>query len=199
MALDALAVELGKFLQVEGQVVVDADLDGFEMSISNGGPIISDDTLGVMFQPGDMDINGTRFVTKSGDLINPDDINEPLPVQVDGTLLLIENSDPVLKATLVILDESTLGTEQVTGSILALGTSTLTLSPDTDTVCGVSTVQLEVGLDADVEILTVPSTSTGSEIVPGCSLVVGQTVGMNGRCETSGYQTDNVVIVDDQR
>jgi len=199
MALDALAVELGKFLQVEGQVVVDADLDGFEMSISNGGPIISDDTLGVMFQPGDMDINGTRFVTKSGDLINPDDINEPLPVQVDGTLLLIENSDPVLKATLVILDESTLGTEQVTGSILALGTSTLTLSPDTDTVCGVSTVQLEVGLDADVEILTVTITSTGSEIVPGGSLVVGQTVGMNGRCETSGYQTDNVVIVDDQR
>jgi len=68
------------------------------------------------------------------------------------------------------------------------------------TVCGVATgSQLVVGLIGDLEILTVTITDSSSEIAPGGILEAGQTVGMNGICKITSYQTDNVVIVDDQR
>lgn len=197
--LEALVAELGNFLQVEGTVAVDADVTGFEMTVSAGGPVITDSTLAVMYQPGGTNINGTRIVSKSGVLLNPLDVKEPLPVQVDGTLQLMEGIDPMLKAALVIIDKGALGVEQVTGVILSVGTNTLVLAPDADTVCGVATSQLMVDLTSDVKILTVTITDFGSVIAPGGTLEPGQTVGMNGTCEVTGYQTDNVVIVDDQR
>lgn len=89
--------------------------------------------------------------------------------------------------------------EQVTGTLLSLGVVNFIVSPDADTVCGVSSNQLFVTLADDVELLTVVITDVSSVITPGGSLEVGQTIGMNGSCEIEGYTTDNVVIVDDQR
>jgi len=197
--LEALVAELGDFLQIEGTVAVDADVTGFEMTVSSGGPVITDSTLAVMYQYGGVNINGTRIVSKSGVLLNPLDVKEPLPVQVDGTLQLMEGIDPMLKAALVIIDKGALGVEQVTGVILSVGTNTLVLAPDADTVCGVATSQQMVDLASNLEILTVTITDVRSVIAPGGTLEPGQTVGMNGTCEVTGYQTDNVVIVDDQR
>jgi hypothetical protein len=199
MVVDALVVEWGEFLQIEGQVATDADSTGFSMTVSSGGPVITSDVLGVMFQPGSKGVNGTRIVSSSGELLKPTQVVKPLPVQVDGTLELMTGSDPLFKAALVILDKGIIGTEQVTGTILSVGAGTITLKPDVDIVCGVATTQLLVNLAQDVEILTVTITEAGSEIVPGGMPAVGQTVGMNGRCEASDYETDNVVIVDDQR
>ena len=203
MALDALAVELGDFLQVAGEIATDADATGFTMSVSTGGPIITNDTLSVMLQQGGPGINGTRLVSKSGLLLAPTDLIVPLPVQVDGTLELIIGSDALLKAALVIVDTDMVDTEQVTGTILSIAGDTFTVSPEADVVCGVATVQLSVGLAEDAEILSVTITDTGSEIKPGGNLAIGQVIGMNGRCAPAGsnvdYETDNVVIVDDQR
>ena len=203
LQLDALAAELGKFLQVEGTVAVDADMTGFAMNVSSGGPVITDSTLTVMYQPllypDQPGINGTRIVSKSGVLLLPLDVKEPLPIQVDGTLELIQGADPMLRAALVIIDKAALGVEQITGVLLSVGTNTLVLAPDADTVCGVATSQLMVNLTSDVDILTVTITDLSSVIAPGGTLEVGQTVGMNGICDVASYQTDNIVIVDDQR
>ena len=138
-------------------------------------------------------------MSKSGVLLEPANIEKFLPVQVDGTLQLMVGIDPMLKAALVIIDKGALGVEQVTGVIQMVGTNSVVLVPDADTVCGVATSQLMVDLTSDVKILTVTITDFSSVIVHGGTLKTGQTVGMNGTCEVTGYQTDNVVIVDDQR
>ena len=205
--LEALVAELGEFLQVEGTVAaVDEDLKGFEMNVSSGGPVITDSTLAVIYQPGDTDIsdkwfNGTRIVSKSGVLLNPLDVKELLPVQVDGTLQLMKDTDPLLKAALVVIDKGALDAEQVTGIIQTLGTSTLTLklAPDTDTVCGFETDPITVDLISPLEILTVTITAESYKIVSGGTLQEGQTVFMNGSCEPTSYQTDNAVIIEDKR
>jgi hypothetical protein len=200
MQLDALVAELGGFLQVEGVAVsVDSDSSQFSMTVSSGNPIITSDSLAVVFQQTDGDVNGTRIVSKFGKILGPTDIKDLLPVQVqvDGVLLLNEAE---LQAALVIVDKSALGTEQATGIISSVGVNTLTLNlEEAVSVCGEpSTNQLEVGLAANLDILTVTMTNDGSIISPGGSWDVGQTVGMNGTCEPGGYETDNLVIVDDQ-
>ena len=208
LRLEALAAELGKFLQVEGTVAVDADLDGFAMNVSAGGPVITDSTLAVMYQRGDPSavpaINGTRIVSKSGVLLGPLDVKKYLPVQVDGTLKLMAGSDPMLKAALVILDKGVLGVEQVTGIIESVDSDSLWLSPDPDdpvpfTACGVTRSMLEVALTDNLDIFTVTITNDSSLIEPVGTLVVGRTVGMNGTCKGIDYQTDNAVIVIDKR
>lgn len=200
MAVDALAVELGTFLQVEGNVATDASIAGFDMTVASGGPVITSDTLAVIFQQGDPGVNGTRIVSKSGELLQPTQVVAPLPVQVDGTLELVTGSDPMLRAALVILDKAVAGTEQVTGTVLSVGSDSLTLAPDDPAVCDdVATSELFVTLTPDLRILTVTITQDASLVEPGGELMAGQDVGMNGRCETGGYVTDNVVIVDDQR
>jgi len=197
--LEALVAELGEFLTVEGTVAADANDKGFPMTVSSGGPVKIDSTLAVMYQTGDTDdINGTRIVSKSGVLLELEDAKKYLPTQVDGTLDLSEGIDPILKAALVILDKGALGVEQATGTILDVYTDSLLLDPDEDTVCGVAG-PVTVGLSKDLEILTVTITEASSEIAPGGKFEDGQTVGMNGKCVGTSYQTDNVVIVDDQR
>jgi hypothetical protein len=60
-------------------------------------------------------------------------------------------------------------------------------------------LSINVALTDAVEILTVTITNDSALVAPGGVLETGRTVGMNGTCEFTGYQTDNVVIVDDQR
>lgn len=201
MVLDALVVELGEFLTVEGEVATDADVDGFSMSVNTGGPVITRETLAVMFQSGGAGINGTRLVSKSGQLLTSTDVIVPLPVQVDGTLQLVTNSDPLLNAALVIVDTDDLGDEheQLTGTVLSLGLDTLSLSPDNDTVCGQVSDPVDVSLIQPLDMLTVTITELSSEVMPGGQLEIGRSIGMNAQCIAGGLQTDNVVIVDDQR
>jgi hypothetical protein len=196
--IEALIAESGKFDQFKGKVeMLNNPVDtGFSMAPSSGT-----DSLKVMYEsplyPQQADVNGTRIVSKSGELLKPGDIEKFLPVQVDGTRDAI---DPLLiNAALVIVDKSALDTEQVTGVIQSLGIDTLELAPD-DYPCGAVTDPFMVDLIKPLDILTVIITNSGSEILPGGILRVDQTIGMNGSCEFTGnYQTDNVVIVDDQR
>jgi len=198
--LEALAAELGKFLQqVEGTVANDADSTGFDMAVSPG-QVITTSPLRVMFQEGVTDkYNGTRIVSKSGVLLQPEDVDKDLPVQVDGTVQLTQGG--ALKAALVIVDRDALGTEQVTGIIYSIETDKLYLVPDEDIgmVCGMTTNLLEVALASDLDILTVTITEESSVIETGGTPLKGQAIGMNGVCDVNDFQTDNIVIVDDQR
>jgi hypothetical protein len=198
MVLDALAVELGDFLSVDGEVATDADLFGSTMDVGPG-PIVTDTPLPVMIQTGGIGYNGTRIVSKAGEILDTDAVLAPLPVQVDGTLELLSASDPLLKAALIILDTDNLGNEQVTGKVLAVNATSFEINPDAVAVCGVATDRLRVSMTQDVEILTVIVSKSGSDIIPGGTLAAGQMVGMNGWCSPAGYETDSIVIVDDKR
>jgi len=196
--IEALIAESGKFDQFKGKVeMLNNPVDtGFSMAPSSGT-----DSLNVMYEPPlypiQADVNGTRIVSKSGELLEPEDIEMFLPVQVDGTP---DAMDPLLiNAALVIVDKSALDTEQVTGVIQSLGIDTLELAPD-EYPCGAVTDPFMVDLINPLDILTVIITDGGSEIFPGGILRVGQAAGMDGSCEFTGnYQTDNVVIIDDRR
>jgi hypothetical protein len=198
MSVDALAVEYGQFLQLSGNVATNADNAGFDMAVSSGSPVITSENLAVEFQSGDVDVNGTRIVSKTGELLQPADVIVPLGVQADGVLEVVSGVDPVLHAALLILDTDSVGTEQVTGTVLSVDTDSITIAPENDTVCGVATSELYVTLSPDLDILTVIITEGGSDIIPGGTVMVGQTVGMNGVCEGGDYVTDNLVIIDDQ-
>jgi hypothetical protein len=196
--LEALVAELGDFRRVDGKVeMLNDPVDtGFSMALSS-----ENDSLDVIYQPElyptQADINGTRIVSKSGKLLEPEDIEIFVPVQVDGTP--DDDNSTTINAALVIVDQSALDTEQVTGVIQSLGIDTLKLAPD-EYPCGAVTDPFIVDLIDPLKILTVIITDDGSEISPGGILEELQTVGMNGSCEFTGnYSTDNIVIVDDRR
>jgi hypothetical protein len=54
-------------------------------------------------------------------------------------------------------------------------------------------------LTSDVKIWTITITKDSYTIVPDGTLQEQQTVFMNGTCELTGYQTDNVAIIEDER
>ena len=85
--------------------------------------------------------------------------------------------------------------------VVFVGADQLILDPDEglEVICGVTTTQLTVDLINPLELMTITITEESSEIDPGGTLMAGQTVGMNGTCDGIDYQTDNVIIVDDQR
>ena len=204
MQLDALVAELGEFLQLEGEVTVDATASEFTMAVSPGGSITFEQPLKVMLQAGGIDstgsnFNGTRVISKSGELLNPvGNVIVPSPLQVDGILQLVSGSDAVLQAALVIVEKIAPGAEQVTGKIISFNGSTLNLDPDADSVCGNRTNDLLVTLADELKFLTVTIEDSKAVITPGGTLADGQTIGMNGTCEIGGtYRTDNVVVVDD--
>ncbi len=199
MEVDALVVELGEFDQAEGEVTTDADAAGFAMEVTDSTTGVTPGPLDVVLQAGEAAINGTRIVSKAGELLDYSQISLPRAVQVDG-VLDTSGTDPVLSAALVIVDTAVQESDyQITGSVVSTGASGFVLSPDEDTVCGIATTDLAVAYADNVEFLTVVITDTVSEISPGGTLEAGQTVGINGNCSAQGYVAESVVIVDDQR
>ncbi|MCG7918013.1 MAG: DUF4382 domain-containing protein, partial [Candidatus Thiodiazotropha taylori] len=59
MEVDALVVELGEFLQLEGSVNRDTDTSGFAMTVSVGDVFVADTLLEVVHQMGESGVNGT--------------------------------------------------------------------------------------------------------------------------------------------
>ncbi|MEW8344699.1 MAG: DUF4382 domain-containing protein [Candidatus Thiodiazotropha sp.] len=199
MEVDALVVELGEFQRIEGEVIADADSNGFGMSVAVSDLRVAERALDVMLQSGDPGINGTRIVSKQGELLDYLAIAVPREVQVDGVMAM-SDTEAMLKAALVIVDTAIREEDgQVTGTVVSTGAGGFVLSPESDSVCGVATTDLTVTYADDVDFLTVVITDTVSEITPGGALEVGQDVGVNGSCSEQGYITDTVVIVDDQR
>ena len=203
MVIDGLVVELGEFLQVEGEVATAADTTGFSMNVLSGDAAITDTLLDVMLQQNGINFNGTRIVSKSGELMDFSAILPGLPVQVGGTLEAIP-SPQLLRAALVIVDTDALDVKRVTGKIVTVNdSSSLELDPDATTVCGVSydtpDETLKVYLAQNLQIMTVTITETSSSIVPGGTLVAEKSVGMTGVCQFDGFYTGNLVIVDEQR
>ena len=200
MELDALVAELGDFLTLNGNVTEDADSSGFYMNVRTGEPILTDSPIGVVLQGAPAGGNGTRIVSKSGLLLDFNSVVVPKMVQVDGTLNLM-NTEPLLYAALVIVD--TKSSEQVTGKILVVNDgSSLTLDPDTETVCGSAVVEpIVIGYSSDTtKFFTVTiNDPDASTITPGGDLEVGQNVGLNISCDPPVYNAETIIIIEDQR
>ncbi|MCG7912782.1 MAG: DUF4382 domain-containing protein [Candidatus Thiodiazotropha weberae] len=203
MEVDALVVELGEFLQLEGSVNRESDTSGFAMTVSAGDGIAVGTLLEVVHQIGESGVNGTRVLSKSGDLLTSLDILASRRIQVDGVVDSSATEDTI-NAALVIIDtesddEGSEESGQITGSVVSAGSVGFVLAPTTDTVCGLATTDLQVTLAEDVAIITVVITDTVSEITQGGTIQAGQSVGVDGSCSTEGYLAEIVAIVDDQR
>jgi hypothetical protein len=203
MELDALVVELGEFLQLEGEVSRDSDSSGFAMNVSMGDGFVAGTLLEVVHQLGESGVNGTRVLSKSGDLLSVSDILAPRQVQVDGVAGSTTSED-TLNAALVIVDTESDddGFEesgQITGTVLTVRSNSFVLTPPSDSVCGVTSSDLQVTLAENVTIIRVVITDTVSEITQGGALEAGQSVGVDGHCSAEGYLAETIAIVDDQR
>ena len=196
LSVEAIAVEAGDFLQLEGNVATNSDGKGFGMNVTNG-PIVLSEELPVALQAGSAGINGTRIVTKTGELIDHTQIIVPREVAVDG---VFDATAKILKSALVIVDISDADSTQITGSVLSVTGNELILSPDT-TACGIAG-DLSVTVEEGAVITTVTITETGSEIMPGGSIAADQTIGLNGSCDTAttgSFKASSAVIVNDTR
>lgn len=189
IALDGLAVEMGVFLQAYGTAATDATADGFDMNLGTVTP------QAVTLQPSTADINGTRILSKSGELLDYSAIVTPRALKVDGVLL----SDDSLNSAVVIVDTDMDGMVAAGGSIGGLVTGGFTLIPEAgSTPCGLSG-DLTVLLGTDATVTTVSITSTTVEVSPGGILEAGQSVSVSGLCGADSLTAKTVVIVDDQR
>lgn len=200
MELNALVIQLGDFLQLEGNAASDADSNSFSMDLADGSPISTDSPLLVALQADGIDYKGTRIVSKSGDLLDSSDIVIPLALKVIGVLEVLSGSDDMLKAALIIVDMDSMDdSSQVSGIVTEVLGEDFRIDPDEDTVCGVTTDDLLVIQDDDADILTVTITDDDSSITAGGDIMLDAEVGLNGECDDNGFEADSIVIVNDLR
>ncbi len=187
LALDGLAVEMGDFVQLHGAVSVDADVNGFSMLTSTTVSVNLQDPTG---------FNGSRILSKSGEVLDYTAILVPRMIKVDG--VQAGSTDPVL-AAVVIVDTDMDGRVAASGTVGGLLTGGFTLVPEAGTTpCGV-TGDLMVLLADDASVTTVTITETTVDVSPGGVLAGGQEVGVSGQCASDSLTADSLVIVDDQR
>jgi hypothetical protein len=188
IALDGFAVEMGDFLQAYGSAASGVGVDGFDMTLASS-------TQAVTLQ-NPSGFNGTRILSKHGDLLDYTAITYPRALKVDGVQAL--NTDPINSAV-VIVDTDMDGLVTSSGTVGGLVTGGFTLLPDAATTpCGVSG-DLTVLLDSNAAVTTVTITNTTVEVAPGGILDAGQTVSASGLCGTGSLTATSVVIMDDQR
>jgi hypothetical protein len=189
IALDGLAVEMGSFVQAYGSAETGVTADNFTLALGSGNQT-------VMLQPSTSGINGTRILSKSGELLDSSAIVAPRALKVDGVLL----SDPgPLNAAVVIVDTDMDGMVAASGTIGSQVTGGFILVPEAGSMpCGVSG-DLMVLLGPDASVTTVSITNTTVDVSPGGLLESGQSVALSGVCGADSLTAKTVVIVDDQR
>ncbi|MDX1811383.1 MAG: DUF4382 domain-containing protein, partial [Gammaproteobacteria bacterium] len=198
VTIDALAIQLGDFSKVEGHMSSAIESSEFTLDLTSSEPVIDTDSIQVVIQENENNINGTRIVSKTGELLTAAELNMVQHLQIDG--VLESGDDPVLYASLIIVDMETPATNQVSGTIQSLDQGSFAISIDQSEVCGQAVVNpLAVNLPATTRLTTVTITETSSEIQPSGALQAGQKVGIDGLCSQGEYQAQNIVIIDDQR
>ncbi|MEJ2591833.1 MAG: DUF4382 domain-containing protein [Candidatus Thiodiazotropha sp.] len=189
IALDGFAVEMGAFLQAYGVTATDASVDGFDMTLGSGA------AQAVTLQ-NPSGYNGTRILSKHGDLLDYSAITVPRALKIDGVRAL---SDDPINSAVVIVDTDMDSLVSAGGTIGGSVTGGFTLIPDMGTTpCSVSG-DLTVLLGSSVTVTTVTITNTTVEVAPGGILDAGQTVSASGQCGADSLTASSIVIVDDQR
>lgn len=201
VTITAVAVELGKFLQVDGKVAEPVAGDSFTMAVAPGEAITSVDPIAVLLQPAPPGGNGTRIVSKTGALLPETAISPDGPVSVDG-ILVASNTGVGLRSALVVVDEAAAELQRLSGKVLTVGSmsATVTAAKAEDNPCGNVAGDVLVRFDSETSYLTVIVTNTSSTTVMGGTLEAGQTVEIYGRCTAvDAMDAEQVVIIDDRR
>lgn len=197
--IDALAVELGDFLTLDGSVETAVVDDRFTMLLRPGEAIDSADPLPVELQAAPVEGNGTRIVSKSGELLTQAAISEDSAISVDG--IFVSSADVHIRSALVVIDELP-ALSRASGTVLTVSDQSAVVSTATaeDNPCAGAPGDLAVSFDNDTRFVTVTVTDAGSTSSMGGSLAADQTVDLYGTCAVDAtFEADQIVIIEDTR
>ncbi len=190
--LEALVVELGGFLNLKGSVASGASDIRFNMNVDPSAGIQTGGELPVALQPAPPGGNGTKILSRSGDILAGADIIPPRSIMVDGVLILGQASPDYLNSSLVIVDTSDgSGKQEASGVIERLGADTLLLGADSFP-CEAGAGSFLVGFDPQTVVYR--STASGGEFVDAGSLAVGQNVDISGDCDGTTLMAKAIII-----
>jgi hypothetical protein len=188
--VDALVVELGGFLELGGTVASAASDIRFNMNIDPNQGIQVEGELPVALQPDPVGGNGTKILSRSGELLSSADIIPPRRVMVDGVLLL---ADPdYLNSSLVIVDiPDGAGNDEASGTSERVGPDSLLLAADTFP-CEAGSGSFNVSFNNNTIVYL--STDTGGMFVDTDSLAPGQELDISGMCEDTTLAASTIII-----
>lgn len=106
MLVNAVAVEHGNFLQVDGDFETAVVDDEFTMNIAPDESVVSVDPFPVLLQEAPVGGNGTRIISKTGELLIADAIDEEEDLTVDAVLINDVVYGAYLRSAIIILDNS---------------------------------------------------------------------------------------------
>lgn len=188
--LDALVVELGGFLDLEGTVTSGASNIRFNMNVDPNQAIQPAGDLPVALQPAPLGGNGTKILSRSGDLLSSADIIPPRQVMVDGVLFL--STPDYLNASLVVVDIlNGTGRDEASGIIERVGTANLYLAADSFP-CEPGTGSFIVSFDTYTVVYL--STESGGGFVDTGNLIPGQDVDISGKCVGTTLAAKTIII-----
>jgi len=188
--IDALVVELGGFLDLDGTVARGASDIRFTMDVDSDQGIQSEGELQVALQPAPDGGNGTKILSQSGEPLSSDVIIPPRQVMADGVLIL---SDPdYLNASLVIVDISgDTGNDEASGMIERVGADSLLLAADSfPCEPGIGSFNVSFGPSTVVYL----STESGGGFVDIVSLEPEQDVDISGSCMGTTLDARTIII-----
>ena len=199
MSINALVIEHGEFIQVAGDISTVPDDLGFDLDVSQDEGGAYPELFAVQYFSAPDGGNGTRIVTKAGDLLTSSELEVAAAVQIDGALA---TEDDTLNAALVIVDSGAVTVEQVSGVVASVSTDddSFVLTPDTDTetVCSSPVADVTVLYGAETSFLTVTVTDDESLVEHGGTLIEERAVNVSGVCESEGLSAAVIVLIDDQ-
>ncbi|MET0067687.1 MAG: DUF4382 domain-containing protein [Candidatus Thiodiazotropha sp.] len=185
LTLDTLVVETGSFGDFAGSVTVDASASQF--TLQGTAPLL-------VHLQNPQGYNGTRILSNLGEVLDYTAITAPLSLTLDG----VTESDSVVKAALVIIDPDQLDLIAASGEVASLNGEGFILIPEAGTSpCDVSG-DVTVNTTAETDYTTVTTTADQVEVSPGGTLEAGQSVNVNGSCDSGVLTATSVVIQIDE-
>lgn len=199
MSVNALAMELGKFLKLNGSVETGVTTDRFSMQLRPGEAIARADPLPVELQPAPAGGNGSRIVSKSGELLAPTAMRSGSSVSVDG--ILISSAEDYIRSALVVVDEL-MALSRASGTVLTVGDQSAVISTASaeNNPCANAPGDLVISFDNDTRFVTVTVADSGSSSNMGGTLAADQAVDVYGTCAVDAtFEADQIIIIEDTR
>jgi hypothetical protein len=186
LVLSGFAVETGDFAQVYAAAASAVTAGQFDLSIAAPKAVLLQQPTG---------INGTRILSKTGELLDETAIQVGRMLKLDGVVLTTSE----LRAAVIIVDTDSLGLTAASGTVGSLTSNGFILLPESGTTpCGVSG-DLAVITHADTSLTTVTIEPTLVDVSPGGVLETGQSVAATGVCGAASLSADTLVVVEDLR
>jgi len=188
--VDALVVELGGFLDLNGNVASAASDIRFNMTVDANQAIQPQGELPVALQPAPGGGNGTKTLTPSGQPLSSAEIVPLRQVIVDGVLIL---SDPdYLNSSLVLVDTSdNTQNDEASGIIQEVFAQELRLTADSFP-CEAGSGTFDVSFNSSTVVYR--STASGGEFVDIGGLAPGQDTDISGSCAGTTLAATTIII-----